>query len=76
MNPNPKTIDLNNEVLTFGANETDHILEILYEDKVGWSAPKIKPFGPIQVHPFNSTLHYAISCFEGMKAFKGDNGEL
>jgi branched-chain amino acid aminotransferase len=28
------------------------------------------------MHPFNSTLHYAISCFEGMKAFKGDKNEL
>jgi branched-chain amino acid aminotransferase len=76
LNQNPRRFDVNSEALPFGAIETDHILEILYEDGKGWSAPKIKPFGPIQIHPFNSTLHYAVSCFEGMKAFKGSQNEL
>ena len=76
LNQNPKKIDVNNEILTFGAVETDHILEVLYDDQSGWHAPKIKPFGPLQIHPFNTTLHYALSCFEGMKAYKGSNGDL
>lgn len=31
---------------------------------------------PIPIHPFNSTLHYGVQCFEGMKAYKDDNGKI
>lgn len=76
LNQNPREFDVNKEPLPFGAIETDHLLEISYSEKSGWEAPKIRPFGSIAIHPFNSTLHYAISCFEGMKAFKGPKNEL
>lgn len=28
------------------------------------------------MHRFNSTLHYAIQCYEGMKAYKNSNDEI
>lgn len=34
----------------------------------------LTPFRHLSVHPFNATLHYAVSCFEGMKAYKDKNG--
>jgi branched-chain amino acid aminotransferase len=32
LNPNPKTMDINNQPLPFGSIETDHIMEIQYSD--------------------------------------------
>ena len=28
------------------------------------------------MHPFNSTLHYALECFEGCKAYKDADGKI
>jgi len=38
----------------------------------------IKPVEPFELEPSNATLHYAIECFEGAKAFrsKGKEGEV
>lgn len=41
---------------------------------VGWQTPEIIPFGLIPVHPAAQVLHYGLSCFEGMKAFHGQDG--
>ena len=40
----------------------------------GWSAPRIVPFGPLQLHPAAQVLHYGMTCFEGMKAYAGADG--
>lgn len=28
------------------------------------------------LHPFNSTLHYAVQCYEGLKAYRNEKGEV
>lgn len=35
----------------------------------GWQYPVIKPNEPFKLDPANATLHYAIECFEGLKAY-------
>jgi branched-chain amino acid aminotransferase len=42
----------------------------------GWSKPSIVPMAPLSIHPFNSSLHYAVECFEGMKAYKDAQGKI
>lgn len=42
----------------------------------GWHAPEIKPYGPLQMMPIASCLHYATQCFEGMKVYRGYDGKL
>eukprot|EP00331_Platyophrya_macrostoma_P030370 CAMPEP_0176444028 /NCGR_PEP_ID=MMETSP0127-20121128/22806_1 /TAXON_ID=938130 /ORGANISM="Platyophrya macrostoma, Strain WH" /LENGTH=400 /DNA_ID=CAMNT_0017829433 /DNA_START=35 /DNA_END=1237 /DNA_ORIENTATION=- len=59
--------------LKFGEASTDHMLEIVWNKEGGWGKPKITPFRNLEIHPFNTTLHYALSCFEGMKAYKDAN---
>ena len=54
---------------------TDHILEIDWNEKTGWAKPKISAYKPFQIDPANSTLHYALECFEGMKAYPHVNGK-
>lgn len=62
--------------MTFGAFHTDHLLEIDWSDKMGWSRPMIVPFKNLELHPFSSCLHYAIECFEGSKAYKGPDNTI
>lgn len=59
-------VDLDNP--GFGKVFTDHMLEMEYKDG-HWHQPVIKPYGPIQITPALSTLHYAQSVFEGTKAY-------
>jgi branched-chain amino acid aminotransferase len=41
-----------------------------------WQEAEIVPFGPIQMHPAMSAIHYGQSIFEGMKAYRKTNGEV
>ena len=58
------------EDLVFGKTHTDHMLKILFQNGK-WEKPEIIPYGPIELHPFNTTLSAAITCYEGLKAYKG-----
>ena len=42
----------------------------------GWSAPRIQPHENLQLSPAAMTLHYALQCFEGMKAYRGDDDAI
>lgn len=68
--------DLRGEDFKFGKLATDHMLVIEYSDNKGWKEPLIEPMRHFHIHPFNSTIHYALSCFEGMKAYKGHDNKL
>jgi branched-chain amino acid aminotransferase len=66
-------VDWNN--LPFGKIFTDHMLVMDYKDGA-WQEAEIVPFGPIQMHPAMSAIHYGQSIFEGMKAYRKTNGEV
>lgn len=68
----PKT-KLPNEELTFGSTFSDHMLEIDWNVNTGWQAPQIGPYRPLQLDPASTSLHYALQCFEGMKAYLDDD---
>ncbi|KAF8168556.1 aminotransferase [Crassisporium funariophilum] len=63
------------ESLVFGEKTTDHMLLVSYDPVTGWSAPEIKPYGPLSLDPMSSCLQYCPNVFEGMKAYLGPNGE-
>ena len=48
--------------LGFGLNDTDHIFKVKSSKGI-WGIPEIRPLEPIPIHPFNSSLHYAVQCF-------------
>lgn len=41
-----------------------------------WSDTTLVPSDSLPMHPATHALHYASSCFEGMKAFRGDDGTI
>ncbi|RYC61271.1 hypothetical protein CHU98_g4940 [Xylaria longipes] len=55
---------------------TDHMITAKWSAKNGWAAPELKPYGPLSLMPTASVLHYATECFEGLKAYRGDDGKL
>jgi branched-chain amino acid aminotransferase len=63
------------ESLNFGEVQTDHMLIVNFDPAIGWSAPEIKPYGPLALDPMCSCFQYASTVFEGMKAYLGPNGE-
>ena len=62
------------EKLVFGKDFTDHMLEADYENGE-WKNVEIKPFQSIQILPSMAALHYGQAIFEGIKAYKNENGE-
>jgi branched-chain amino acid aminotransferase len=40
-----------------------------------WSSPQIQATEPLRLHPGAHVLHYASTCFEGLKAFRWRDGE-
>lgn len=59
--------------LAFGST-TDHMVTVSWDVNQGWSNPEIKPYAPLAIDPTASGLHYAIQCFEGLKAYKSRDG--
>ncbi|MBL4716616.1 MAG: branched chain amino acid aminotransferase [Bacteroidetes bacterium] len=65
-------IEINN--VPFGRVFSDHMFIAEY-DSNGWGNAKIIPHQRLLVNPASHGLNYGQSLFEGMKAYKGQNGE-
>ncbi len=61
--------------VSFGNVFTDHIFMAQYKDGK-WDEGKIIPSGTVTFPPTIMAIHYGQACFEGMKAYKNDNGEV
>jgi branched-chain amino acid aminotransferase len=64
------------DTLAFGKVLTDHIFLMNYEEGRGWFNPRIEPYGPLSLDPATSVLHYGQAIFDGLKAFRGDDGQI
>ncbi len=62
--------------LTFGSVFSDHIFNMDYDSQNGWHNPRIEPYQPIVMDPSTMVLHYGQSIFEGLKAFKSEEGRI
>lgn len=67
------TVDLTD--IKFGSLFSDHMFECDYKDGK-WINPTIRPYGPISFSPATKVFHYGQAVFEGMKAYKDENGKL
>lgn len=65
-------LDLNN--IQFGKLYADHMLVAHYEDGE-WKQPEIVPFDSLSLSPATTFMHYGQAIFEGVKAYKNQEGE-
>ena len=60
----------------FGTHFTDHMLTVEWTPETGWRDARITPYGPLSLDPATAVLHYAQETFEGMKAYRHDDGSI
>lgn len=59
----------------FGKAYSDHMFVADYSDGE-WKDLQIIPYGNLSISPANTTLHYASTIFEGLKANRSSSGEI
>ncbi len=60
----------------FGSRFTDHMVVATWTSQDGWHDAKVQPYGPFQLEPAAAVLHYAQEIFEGLKAFRHEDGSV
>ncbi len=78
-NPNPVS-DTEREAIianpTFGTHFTDHQVVVVWEKDKGWHSAQVIPYGPIMMDPSAAVLHYGQEIFEGIKAYRHEDGSI
>ena len=62
--------------LGFGSIFTDHMFLMDYDAGQGWHDARIVPYAPLTLEPSALVFHYAQECFEGLKAYRCDDGHV
>src|SRR3954447_2008991 len=60
----------------FGTHFTDHMLTVEWTPADGWHGARVTPYGPLTLDPATAVLHYAQEIFEGMKAYRHQDGSI
>ena len=69
-----KLQDLDFSNLPFGKNFTDHMLVATYANGK-WQSVEIRPYEALSLQPSIVAIHYGQSIFEGIKAYRYENGD-
>lgn len=84
LNPSPASEQERAAILAdpgFGTHFTDHMITIEWTGDLeagtgSWGQPELKPYGPLQLDPGAAVLHYGQEIFEGLKAYRHDDGSV
>lgn len=68
-----QSVDFNN--IQFGKQFSDHMFVAEYKNGE-WQDLRIEPYAPISLSPACAAIHYGQAVFEGMKAYKNDDGKV
>ena len=60
----------------FGKVFTDHMVTIRYVEGQGWHDAKVHARQPLVLDPATAVLHYAQEIFEGLKAYRLEDGAM
>ncbi len=60
----------------FGIHFTDHMFTVEWTPAEGWHDARVTPYGPLTLDPATAVLHYAQEIFEGMKAYRHEDGSI
>lgn len=77
--PNPTADEVRAAAIAdpqFGRVFTDHMVSIRYSDAKGWHDAQVMPRGPLLLDPATAVLHYAQEIFEGLKAYRLEDGSM
>ncbi|CAN5307818.1 branched-chain amino acid aminotransferase [soil metagenome] len=60
----------------FGIHFTDHMFVVEWTPEAGWHDARVTPYAPLTMDPATAVLHYAQEIFEGMKAYRHEDGSV
>src|SRR5580658_7347031 len=60
----------------FGQVFTDHMITLRWSAERGWHDGRLEPYGPFTFDPATMVFHYAQEFFEGLKAYRQENGSI
>lgn len=73
--PSSRLKEVDFDQLEFGKYISDHMLVCDYANGA-WKEPQIVPYANLSMSPSALALHYGQTVFEGMKAFRMDDGRV
>jgi len=73
--PKSRLSEVDFDNLAFGRSFADHMLVAEYADGE-WKSMQIQPYGPLSYQPAMMSIHYGQAIFEGMKAYRSNQGEV
>ena len=62
--------------LSFGRQFTDHMAHMRWSKDEGWHDRGVISYGPLGLVPGVAVLHYFQSVFEGIKAYRHEDGSI
>lgn len=62
--------------LGFGQHFTDHMFLMKWDRQSGWHDAGICPYHEFRLDPAAMVFHYGQAIFEGLKAYKGKDGQI
>ena len=77
--PDPASDERRREILAdpgFGVHFTDHMALATWTKDGGWHDATVTAYGPLQLMPSAAVLHYAQEVFEGLKAYRHEDGSV
>ncbi len=77
--PDPASDERREEILAdpgFGKYFADHMVTATWTSERGWHEAAVVPYGPIALMPSAAVLHYAQEIFEGLKAYRHEDGSV
>ena len=77
--PDPTSDERRAEILAnpgFGVHFTDHMATAVWTGADGWHDATVTAYGPISLMPSAAVLHYAQEVFEGLKAYRHEDGSV
>ena len=78
-NPSPVAEDERKAILAglhFGDSFTDHMAYARWKQGEGWGDYGVIPYGNLSLSPATAVLHYGQEIFEGIKAYRHDDGSV
>lgn len=60
----------------FCRHSTGHVAVVEWDADTGWSEPTIEPYAMLSMDPATLGLHYGQAVFEGLKAFRAEDGSV